>query len=319
MRIPILAVDGGATKCLAVLAEQDGSWKGAGRAGPGNYQSVGIQEAEENVTLAVHDAIVAAQIEEPSLEVAIALFGMAGLDTVHDRVVIKRLVEQALRKNGIRARHLVIENDGFAALVGATGGEAGVLVIAGTGSIVFGLNKAGESARAGGWGHRVGDEGSGYWLGKEAVRAILHALDGRGPTTRLSEIMLASLQLNHPTELIDWVYGASYSIEKMAELSRAVGEAARLGDEVARAILGQAAKELFVTVRAVIDTLQMRQETFPVILQGGILQHEELVRSALAAHILAYAPHAFLDTAKRQPIEGIIAKGTAFLQTANNV
>ncbi|GCE48775.1 N-acetylglucosamine kinase-like BadF-type ATPase [Thermosporothrix hazakensis] len=312
MRIPILAVDGGATKCLVVCAEQDGSWRGEGHAGPGNYQSVGAEEAEQNVTLAIHEALKGAGIQEP--EVDIALFGMAGLDTTHDRLIIEDLIKNALRRNGVQAQEIFLENDGFAALLGATAGHAGVLAIAGTGSIVFGLNTEGKSARAGGWGHRVGDEGGGYWIGKEAIRSVLRAFDGRGPTTHLSALVLETLHFRHPTDLIDWVYSDSYTIAKIAGLSRVVGEAARTGDEVAKTILRRAADELFMAVRAVVDTLQMRRERFPVVLQGGILQNEALVRSTLTAQIMAYAPSAFIDAAKLQPVEGIIAKGKALLQ-----
>ncbi|MEC0243792.1 BadF/BadG/BcrA/BcrD ATPase family protein, partial [Paenibacillus dokdonensis] len=173
--IPLLAVDGGGTKCLAVFADAEGRMLASGRAGSCNYQGVGREAAARELTLAIREAkrqLGAGERDSSSasslavsptehtpaaekdglLRVACAVFGLAGLDTAYDRRIIEELVHEALDSTQVQADRVVVENDGVAALLGASGGDPGILIIAGTGSIVYGINAKGDSARAGGWG-----------------------------------------------------------------------------------------------------------------------------------------------------------------------
>ncbi|QQE75405.1 N-acetylglucosamine kinase [Brevibacillus composti] len=379
-RIPLLAIDGGGTKCLAVLADRSGRILGTGRAGACNYQGIGREAAAEELVSAIEEALRSvseaatrsaspagqpaafqdgqsagshvgnsaaspagqpaaspAQVQAESTsqsadgaadapledapledaktgwEIDCAVFGMAGLDTDYDRQVIEEIVACVLEKLHIQARHLIVENDGFAALLGATGGDAGILVIAGTGSIAFGVNQAGDTARAGGWGHRVGDEGSGYWIGKQAVTAVLKAADGRGEPTMLTGLLLPHFGVNRVEELFNWMYGPAYAVEKVGELSPLVSQAAKAGDRVAGAILRAAGEELFLAARAVMDRLAMKDQPFKMILQGGVLQHDERVRSLVIERISRHSPRVTFDKAENEPIYGVIAKGLAWL------
>lgn len=354
-RIPLLAIDGGGTKCLAVLADRSGRILGTGRAGACNYQGIGREAAAEELVSAIEEALRSvseaatrsaspagqpaaspAQVQAESTsqsadgaadapledaktgwEIDCAVFGMAGLDTDYDRQVIEEIVACVLEKLHIQARHLIVENDGFAALLGATGGDAGILVIAGTGSIAFGVNQAGETARAGGWGHRVGDEGSGYWIGKQAVTAVLKAADGRGEPTMLTGLLLPHFGVNRVEELFNWMYGPAYAVEKVGELSPLVSQAAEAGDRVAGAILRAAGEELFLAARAVMDRLAMKDQPFKMILQGGVLQHDERVRSLVIERISRHSPRVTFDKAENEPIYGVIAKGLAWLNRSS--
>lgn len=331
VRIPLLAVDGGGTKCLAVLVDRTGQEVGAGRSGSCNYQGIGeeaaCRELAAAIRLAMEDA--AARREWADLsgvsadgpvewEVECAVFGIAGLDTEHDRQVITGMVRRVLAQLGIRVGHLIVENDGFAALLGATGGKPGILVIAGTGSIAFGVNSAQETARAGGWGHRVGDEGSGYWIGKQAIMAVLKAADGRGEPTVLKELLLPFAGLKQVEDLANWTYSPLYSVDKVGELSPLVSQAADAGDRVAASILRQAGEELFQAARAVIDRLNMKSMPFHMILQGGVLQNDERVRSIVVNSVREYAAHVVIDHAQNDPIFGVISKGLAFLDSRSD-
>jgi len=317
VRIPLLAVDGGGTKCLAVLLDESRRELGIGRAGSCNYQGIGVEAASRELTAAIQQAlsqVQAAEADSPTVwEVECAVMGIAGLDTEYDRQVITGIVREVLANLSIRVRHLLVENDGFAALLGATGGKPGVLVIAGTGSIAYGVNEAQESARAGGWGHRVGDEGSGYWIGKQAITAVLKAADGRGEQTVLTDMLLPHVGLRQVDELFNWTYGPHYSIEKVGELSPLVSQAAESGDEVATAILQRAAEELYLAARAVIEQLGMRDKSFQMILQGGVLQNDERVRNSVMEQVSRYAPGVVYEGAQNDPIYGVIAKGWAYL------
>ncbi|MWV47123.1 N-acetylglucosamine kinase [Paenibacillus sp. HJL G12] len=336
--VPLLAVDGGGTKCLAVFADAEGRMLASGRAGSCNYQGVGREAAARELTRAIREAkrqwtaegnggMTASSLgvspiehtpaaeEDGPLQVACAVFGLAGLDTAYDRRIIEELVHEALTSTQVQADRVVVENDGVAALLGASGGDPGILIIAGTGSIVYGINAKGDSARAGGWGHRVGDEGSGYWIGKQAIRAALRGYDGRGAATPLTDKLLQHLKLQNEEELFNWAYSAAYSVDKTADLSRLVGEAAQEGDASACRILEAAAVELFLGAQAVIQKLGLSkaESPFVVILQGGVLQHNPVVRCRLAEQIAAFSPLARVNEMKREPIFGVIGQGRRLL------
>ena len=324
-QVPLLAVDGGGSKCLAVLVNEDRQIVGTGRSGSCSYQGIGAEAAARELAAAISQAMeewksksglpapVSGQEGEWGVECAV--FGMAGLDTDRDRRVITKIVESVLERLRLRVRRLIVENDGLAALLGATGGHPGILVIAGTGSIALGINGEQQTARAGGWGHLAGDEGSGYWIGRQAIMAVLKAADGRGEATLLREKLLSSLGLKQVDELVNWTYSSQCSVAKMAELSQLVSQAAEAGDQVATAILQQAGEELYQAARAVIDKLQMRNSHFLLILQGGVLQNDEYVRMLVTDRIRRYAPRAVLEQARHDPICGVIAKGFACLDS----
>ncbi|WCR27182.1 N-acetylglucosamine kinase [Paenibacillus thiaminolyticus] len=323
-RIPLLAVDGGGTKSLAVFTDRQGQVLGRGQGGPSNYHGSGTEGAMLGLAAAIREALAnlehsgGSSIESNSgtvVEVECAVFALAGLDTEADRVAITGMVQEALALLPLQVGHLIVENDGYAALLGATGGQPGILVISGTGSIIYGIDEHGRTARAGGWGHRVGDEGSGYWIGKQAALSILRAYDGRGADTKLKEWVLPFLGMEREEELFNWMYGSAYSIEQVSRLSRAVGQAASAGDKEAQRILSAAADELFYAAAAVIRHLSFHRDPFVAIMQGGVLQHESYVREALLRRIEAYAPHVQWDEARREPIYGVIAMGLSYLET----
>ncbi|GAA3408441.1 N-acetylglucosamine kinase [Paenibacillus hodogayensis] len=320
-KLPLLAIDGGGTKCLVVIADTEGNTLGQGRAGSCNYQGNGLEAAGEELTQGIREALAdwarnaGVSPDYGQIEVDCAVFGIAGLDTDYDRAIISGFVLESLERLSIRANHIMIENDGFAALSGATAGQPGILVIAGTGSIVFGINERGETARAGGWGHIVGDEGSGYWIGKQAVTAILKSYDGRGRPTGLASLILPRLGLNNEEDLFNWVYGSDYSVDKLGELSRLVSQAASDGDPEAERILSDAVQELYTGVSAVVEQLQLKDKPFKIILQGGVLQNDILVRDQLIRKSKEFAPLVEPDTAKKDPIYGVTAMGLAYLKS----
>src|SRR6476646_8141875 len=177
----VLGIDAGGTKTVCLLADQSGSIVSEGRGAGANLQSSG-ELAVEKVLHEVMETAIGDRAITPS---AICL-GIAGVDREND----ERTVRAIMRRIGYKARVLVV-NDALIALVAGAEDSPGIVVIAGTGSIVYGRNGAGEAARAGGWGHMIGDEGSGYWIGREALAAVMRAADGRGPESGLAGEILA--------------------------------------------------------------------------------------------------------------------------------
>ena len=139
---------------------------------------------------------------------------------------------------------LEVVTDAQIALWGATGGEPGIVVIAGTGSIAFGQNANGKTARAGGWGYVFGDDGGAFGIVRQALRAALRQEEGWGSATLLHELLLTACAATTANELMHRFYTDEYSRDQIAALAPLVGKAALEGDEPARQILAKAAQQL---------------------------------------------------------------------------
>ena len=169
--IHVLGIDAGGTKTVCHLADESGTLIAEAR-GPGaNLQAAGELQVEK----VLHDVMAEAVGSRDVVPAAICL-GIAGVDRPEDSVIVAGI----MRRIGAHARTLVV-NDALVALEAGAPGRPGVVIISGTGSIAYGRNANNEGARAGGWGHVLGDEGSGYWIGRAALRAVLRESDRRGP------------------------------------------------------------------------------------------------------------------------------------------
>ncbi|NOU75728.1 N-acetylglucosamine kinase [Paenibacillus sp. LMG 31458] len=317
--VPLLVVDGGGTKCLAMFLGSDRSVLGEGRSDGCNYQTVGETGARESLRQAITQALGQIEVitgDDPeTIKVECAVFGMAGLDTERDHEVLTRIIRDVLKSERIEANKVIVENDALIALFGAAGGQPSVLVISGTGSIVCGVNELGRYVRSGGWGHVAGDEGSGYWIGKKAVASVFKMLDGRGETTLLRDGILTFLGLENAEDLYNWIYGEAYSVDKVADLSAIVKKCVDEGDAVAMSIVEQSAHELFSGVMAVLKELKMANDPFQLFLQGGVLSHVPEIQTKLMGLLDTAVPGMYqvaADTAL-EPINGIISKGFDWL------
>ncbi len=169
----VLGIDVGGTKTVCLLADEVGVVRRSSR-GPGaNLQAVGELEIEKIVHRVMEEVLT--DHERPD----VVCMGIAGVDREDDA----RVVTAIMRRISHGSRVLVV-NDALIALVAAAGESPGIVIVAGTGSIAYGRNARGLAARAGGWGHMIGDEGSGYWIGRLALAAAVREVDGRGPRYR---------------------------------------------------------------------------------------------------------------------------------------
>jgi N-acetylglucosamine kinase-like BadF-type ATPase len=291
----VIGIDAGGTRTLCVLADDDGAILAEAR-GPGaNLQSAGELEVEK----VLHDLIAQAtgSFTLPS-PVAICL-GMAGVDRPQDAEVVRGI----LRRIGQRAR-VVVVNDALIALEAGVPGKPGTVVIAGTGSIAYGRDADGRAARAGGWGYVLGDEGSGYWLGRLALRAVLRAADGRGEQTALTERVLAHYGVERPRDLVRQIYEGGTRPSAIAALARDVGEAADAGDGIAGHLVTVAAQELAKAAASVAKRLATESE--PVVLSGGTLLGLGQLRRQLTRELSRLLPSAAVIPLDAQPALGAV-------------
>ncbi len=293
-RSAVVGVDGGGSKTHAVIVAGDGGIMGEGRSGPSNPLRVGIARSAAAVREAVDKACEAAQVRRE--DILAAQIGLAGAR----RTELRERVREALINLGIGDVEVV--GDADIALYGATDGEPGVVVIAGTGSVCCGVNARGKRNCAGGWGPVAGDEGGGAWIARQALRAIAHASDGRGPKTSLMAAGCAYFHVTTPEDLSTAIYAPTMTNERLAGFGKQVIEAAKAKDPVAREIMAEAGSELGLAVAAVIRNLKLEPERFQVAYVGGVFAAGgELVLGPMCERILQTAPLAFVAPPRMSP------------------
>lgn len=271
----IIGVDGGATKTEAIVAALDGTVLGRGFAGPSNHQKVGMDGACNAIHTAIRAAFDAAGL--PETPPAAACLGLSGIDRAEDAELYRPWAIQCFP-----GAPVALINDAELALAAGTPEGWGVGVICGTGAICTGRNQAGETARADGWGWMLGDDGSGFAIGREAMRAVLRAYDGRGPATLLTDTVLAHWRLGGPEDLMQHIYIEEASPADVASLAAVVDRAAQAGDGVARAILQQAAEGLVTTIETVARRLGFTGSV-PCGLAGGVVVKSAFMASSVPA------------------------------------
>lgn len=282
----VLGVDGGGTKTRAVITDSRQRITGDAVAGPSNPLRVGIVNAAAAIKEAVDKACAEAGVQRADIRAA--EIGLAGVR----RGDLRSRMREALSGLGIGSLEVVTDSD--IALFGATGGEPGLVVIAGTGSICCGTNARRRHFCSGGWGPLAGDEGSGSWIARRALQAVAQASDGRGRRTRLTESALNYFNVTTMDELAVALYAPGMTNERIAGLCRSVIEAAQAGDDVAREIVSAAGRELGTAAAAVIRNLRMGHERFQVAYVGGVFTAGELVLEPLGEELARVAPAAFI-------------------------
>ena len=255
----VCAVDGGGTKTLAIVLDGKGVELGRAVTGPSNYVRGETERVVTNVTGAVDAAVQAASISRPLDSLWV---GLAGIDRPGARDAIEARLSYL-------ATHVRLTNDAQL-LFGAFEDEVGIVLIAGTGSIALGQDRQGQTARAGGWGYLIGDEGSGYDLGRRAIRAAAKAADGRGLQTSLLPALLAHWGLDNPMQIIDEVY-RERDKGTIAGCAGLVFDAADAWDPVASRLVQSGAAELASAVGAVEQTLDFGNDAVPIVLAGSLL------------------------------------------------
>src|SRR5215213_8424878 len=232
-----LGVDGGQSGTTAVIGDETGRILGTGEAGPCNHaaKAEGRARFESAIRGSVGVACQAAGVDLAEVEFEAACFGLSGGPEHREEVIASIL----------RCRRpFLLTTDAVIALAGATPEGQGIIVIAGTGSISFGRNADGRTARAGGWGYIFGDEGGAFDIGRQALRAALRMEEGWGPPTRLREILLAATESIDANDMLPRFYAPEWNRSRVATLAPLVDSAAAAGDAVAAQIIHNAAQQL---------------------------------------------------------------------------
>jgi glucosamine kinase len=270
-----LGIDGGGSKTTCAVGDEV-SLLGSAVAGPSNIIRVGETRARESLHEAIRKACAAAKIDPR--QVHRACVGVAGVASEEVASAVRNLVSEVI------PTEIEVVGDMQVALQAALGADPGVVVIAGTGSIAYGRDANGKTARAGGWGFAISDEGSAHWIGHTAVAALLRAADESGDD-RFDQRsrFFREVKSTWKVESLDQLARAANANPDFAALLPAVIIAGDAGEEVARKVLTQAGRELAdlaaIVIRSLFpDGIVCDRGTIPVALVGGVFRYALVVR-----------------------------------------
>jgi glucosamine kinase len=287
----LLGIDGGATKTLAAVLDVERGALHLGYGGPSNQDAVGVQAAGRGLFEAADEALAGAGIGDAQLDAAV--LAVAGTDT--------DAVEAHVRRE--RSKEWIVVGDVVGAWATATGARPGVGAISGTGSNVFGVGSDGRAWRAGGWGHLLGDEGSGYWLGVQSIKAALRDRERSGPETPLSDAAAEFFGASSVEAMATMVYSVPLTKDRIAAFASKTAALAERGDPVARELYERGAAELAQQIAAVIHQTGL-EGAFPVGLIGSAWKAGAVFVDPLTRAIHALAPQAQVAVVEMNPVGG---------------
>ena len=289
-----LGIDGGGSQTTCVVGDE-ANVLGRGQSAGSNVLRVGQDGARDSLQRAIHSACMVARVDASKMQRTVA--GVAGVGRPEIREFILTVLREAVGGD------VAVVTDADAALHAAFGVRTGVVVVAGTGSIALGQDGRGSTARAGGWGWAISDEGSGPWIGRAAVREVFREHDA-GQESQLEKSILRALHLSNREELV----GAANAVPQpdFGVLLPGVIAASDAGDPVAMAIFTNAGRELAGLAKVVAGHLFADSATVRVAMYGGAFVHAPNLRNAFYTSLQDQLPGAVLLPDLADPVLGAL-------------
>ena len=291
-----LGIDGGGTKTSCVIGDET-SVLGSGTAAGSNVIRLGEAKAREALGAAIRQACAAVKMTPAQIERTCV--GLAGAGRPEISNLVRRLLAELV------SGEIEVVGDMVIALQAAFGNGAGVMVIAGTGSMAYGRNASGNTLRAGGWGFSIFDEGSGHWIGRSAIAAIMRDYDETGEeNSALLDSVKKAWGLTTREQLV--LAANAHPSPDFAALLPAVLLAADSGDALARPILTQAGTELARLAKIVIRRLFPDGDQVPVAMSGGVFSNCALVRQVFYNSLRSEYPNCSVNLTVIEPVRGAL-------------
>ncbi len=260
----LIGMDGGGTKTKCVLTDIDLNPIYETIGGPSNFLVIGTDKVSETILNLINECVSSQKISVEDIE-AIVL-GTTGGGRRNDAELLEKKIFEDAKQKSLTINKFRVESDARIALEGSFSGKAGSILIAGTGSIMFGKDDKGDIHRVGGFGRFIGDEGSGYRIGRIGLNAVARYFDGRSKSTKIADLLEQEFSISSSEELITEVYRNNFNIAAVAPL---VFDAAESGDKIAQRILEDEADELLLHISAMKTKLNV--ELLKVSLIGSLL------------------------------------------------
>lgn len=292
-----IGIDGGGTKTKCVLADDNLKIISSAEGEASNPLVVGFDNSA-NVLIKLIKQVLS---KKKSAKDIFIVAGIAGCGRKIHAKHLKVFLENELKKHGINFETLEIVSDAEIAFEGALGGKSGALLIAGTGSILFGKDKKRTFSRTGGYGKIIGDEGSGFSIGRKGLNAVAKYLDGRGVKTILTEYLMKEFGINNRDDLITAVYSKEFDIPNV---TRFVLSSASKGDKVCRNILNEETNELILHIKAFQKGINEKE--FILALSGSLLTNKNYYSQELKRKIAKQLKDIKIIRAKYPPEIGAV-------------
>lgn len=260
----LIGMDGGGTKTKCVLTDINLNPIYETIGGPSNFLVIGTETVSETILNLLNDCTSSQNISSRDIEAVV--LGTTGGGRRNDAELLEKKIFEDAKQKSISINKFRVESDARIALEGAFSGKAGSILIAGTGSIMFGKDEAGEIHRVGGFGRYIGDEGSGYRIGRIGLNAVARYFDGRAKSTKIADLLEQEFSISTSEQLITEVYRNNFNIASAAPL---VFDAAESGDKIAQRILEDEANELMLHINAM--KLKLNVQLLKVSLIGSLL------------------------------------------------
>lgn len=267
----VIGIDGGGTKTTAVMADATGTIIASTTGGPTNPNLIPTEELHHTL-----DTLLK-QLESQAMayykKVSFLFAGISGAGVEQSRTELFRILTELVPSTIA----IQVEADTINALYSGTYGKPGIVQIAGTGSITYGINNKSQHDRVGGWGYLFGDEGSGFDIGRQGIMAVLKADDARGSETMLSNRMYTFFDVKNARDLIQKIYTATVPKNEISPLSQIVFQAYKENDAVAVAIIESVAKEISYSIKTLYQKLFEKDEIVKVVLCGGVFNEKNIL------------------------------------------
>jgi len=295
----LIGIDGGGTKTDSAIADLSGKIIHLTTGKPSNFLVVGIEEAVENIFALIEENLF--KLEGDFAEVKQIVIGAAGAGRKEDAQLLEKSFKDYSDQQGVHFKGIKVVSDAHIALEGAFPDSAGCILIAGTGSILFGKDENGIIHRVGGFGRLIGDEGSGYSIGRKALNAVSKESDGRGEASLISELLNAKMNSSSSTSIINEVYKEKLDVASVAKI---VIEAAEEGDMIAEDILDEEADELVLHIKSLMNKIQT--DNLNVAFSGSLIDNKNFYSDLLKQKIKSTLPKVIVVKPASTPVSGAI-------------
>ena len=291
-----LGIDGGGSKTSCLIGDEK-SVLGSGMSGGSNLVRLGENSARQALHQAIKQACTAAKVTPAQIQRACV--GLAGAARPEVQDGVRRIIAEIIPGS------LEIISDMEITLEAAFGEGPGVIVIAGTGSIAYARNAQGQTARAGGWGFAISDEGSGYWIGKTAVATAVKEGE-QSQNTCLLKAIAKSWNVTTHQQMV--VAANATPPPDFAALFPVIQKAAEKQNKQAREVLTQAGKELVILAEDVISRVFPENDSVPVAMSGGVFAHSSQVREVFYNRLSKEYPNVRLIEDVIEPVQGALQR-----------
>lgn len=302
----VIGIDGGGTKTEAVLADQLGNVLEVAKAGPTNINTTSEQDVEEAFSILFQ--LLKDKHPQEFNHVSTVFAGISGAGGKYTQQTIKQFITKRLSETVTT----YVEPDTINALYSGTYGEAGIVQISGTGSITYGINEAGVHERVGGWGYLLGDEGSGYDIGRNGIIAALHAADGRGKETLLLNLVFNHFRVNSARHLIEKIYQAPVPKNEISPVAKLVFQAFYKNDPIAHKIILKAANDITISILTLANKLFEKKSSVQVVLCGGVFYDENVLPAIIKEQIASKTDKLTLHLPRISPVGGSVIGALKF-------